>query len=86
MFKINIAEVCFRKPYCHFINLTKRGVIISRNMLLDRTPIIKRNTRWFKYDWEYLCVNKSQFVPVIFELPGIYIVPTGLDLLLLVIH
>jgi hypothetical protein len=27
------------------------------------------NTRWFKYDRDYLCVNKSQFVPVIFEPP-----------------
>jgi hypothetical protein len=26
-------------------------------------------TRWFKYDRDYLCVNKSQFVPVIFEQP-----------------
>jgi hypothetical protein len=26
-------------------------------------------TRWFKYDRNYLCVNKSQFVPVIFEPP-----------------
>jgi hypothetical protein len=26
-------------------------------------------TRWFKYDLDYLCVNKSQFVPVIFEPP-----------------
>jgi hypothetical protein len=24
-------------------------------------------TRWFKYDRDYLCVNKSQSVPVIFE-------------------
>jgi hypothetical protein len=24
-------------------------------------------TRWFKYDRDWLCVNKSQFVPVIFE-------------------
>jgi hypothetical protein len=30
-------------------------------------------TRWFKYDRNYLCVNKSQFVPVIFEPPCIYI-------------
>jgi hypothetical protein len=30
------------------------------------------NTRWFKYDWDYLCVNKSQFVPVIFEPPCIF--------------
>jgi hypothetical protein len=28
-----------------------------------------QNTRWFKYDRDYLCVNKSQFVPVIFEPP-----------------
>ena len=26
-------------------------------------------TRWFKYDRDDLCVNKSQFVPVIFEPP-----------------
>jgi hypothetical protein len=26
-------------------------------------------TRWFKYDRDYLCVNNSQFVPVIFEPP-----------------
>jgi hypothetical protein len=29
-------------------------------------------TRWFKYDRDSLCVNKSQFVPVIFEPPCIY--------------
>jgi hypothetical protein len=28
-------------------------------------------TRWFKYDRDDLCVNKSQFFPVIFELPCI---------------
>jgi hypothetical protein len=27
------------------------------------------NTRWFKYDRDCLCVNESQFVPVIFERP-----------------
>jgi hypothetical protein len=27
------------------------------------------NTRWFKYDRDDVCVNKSQFVPVIFEPP-----------------
>jgi hypothetical protein len=26
-------------------------------------------TGWFKYDRDDLCVNKSQFVPVIFEPP-----------------
>jgi hypothetical protein len=29
----------------------------------------KKNTRWFKYYRDYLCVNNSQFVPVIFEPP-----------------
>jgi hypothetical protein len=29
------------------------------------------STRWFKYDRDDLCVNKSQFVPVIFEPPCI---------------
>jgi hypothetical protein len=29
------------------------------------------DTRWFKYDRDYLCLNKSQFVPVIFEPPCI---------------
>jgi hypothetical protein len=29
--------------------------------------------KWFKYDQDYLCVNKSQFVPVIFEPPCIYL-------------
>jgi hypothetical protein len=29
------------------------------------------HTRWFKYDRDYLCVNKSQFIPVIFEPPCI---------------
>ena len=28
-----------------------------------------RCTRWFKYDRDCLCVNRSQFVPVIFEPP-----------------
>jgi hypothetical protein len=27
------------------------------------------HTRWFKYDRDWVCVNKSQFVPVIFEPP-----------------
>jgi hypothetical protein len=29
------------------------------------------NTKWFKYDRDWLCVNKSQFVPVILEPPCI---------------
>jgi hypothetical protein len=33
--------------------------------------VTQKYTRWFKYDRDYLCVNKSQFVPVIFEPPYI---------------
>jgi hypothetical protein len=39
------------------------------------TPEICPSTRWFKYDWDDLCVNKSQFVPVIFEPPCILDAP-----------
>jgi hypothetical protein len=31
--------------------------------------MLRCTTGWFKYDRDYLCVNKSQFVPVIFEPP-----------------
>jgi len=30
------------------------------------------NTRWFRYDGDYLCVNKPVTVPVIFEPPCIW--------------
>jgi hypothetical protein len=33
--------------------------------------MVTPDSRWFKYDRDYLCVNKSQFVPVIFEPPCI---------------
>ena len=39
-------------------------------MVINVWPLYD-NTRWFKYDRDYLCVNKSQFVPVIFEPPCI---------------
>jgi hypothetical protein len=38
--------------------------------------VISVHTRWFKYGRDYLCVNKSQFVPVIFEPPCIIIILT----------
>ena len=34
--------------------------------------IYNKDTWWFKYDRDDLCVNKSQFVPVIFEPPCIF--------------
>jgi hypothetical protein len=46
------------------------------NVFFVRAPLLNAliflfgfSTRWFKYDQSYLCVNKSQFVPVIFEPP-----------------
>jgi hypothetical protein len=36
---------------------------------LVTSSLLGPNTRWFKYDWDWLCVNKSQFVPVICEPP-----------------
>ena len=30
---------------------------------------VRLSTRWFKYDRDWLCANKSQFVPVIFQPP-----------------
>ena len=41
--------------------------------LIDLSLNAPEDTRWFKYDRDYLCVNKSQFVPVIFEPPCIYL-------------
>jgi hypothetical protein len=37
-------------------------------LLLKRRELYE-STRWFKYDRDCLCVNKPQFVPVIFEPP-----------------
>ena len=31
--------------------------------------LVTKDTRWFKYDRDYLCVNKPVTVPVIFEPP-----------------
>ena len=49
---------------------TFRDCLWSSMIKLDtKTPVRNQSTRWFKYDRDYLCVNKSQFVPVIFEPP-----------------
>jgi hypothetical protein len=37
--------------------------------IFQQLLILFNGTRWFKYDRDYLYVNKSQFVPVIFEPP-----------------
>jgi hypothetical protein len=43
----------------------------SRTAEKDRLKGADECTRWFKYDRDDLCVNKSRFVPVIFEPPCI---------------
>jgi hypothetical protein len=42
-----------------------------KNLKCLEKNVINKITRWFKYDRDYLCVNKSHFVPVIFEPPCI---------------
>jgi hypothetical protein len=56
----------------YFLRLTKRDVTSAQCSFNWNSSVVvtsKGNTRWFKYDREDLCVNKSQFVPVIFEPP-----------------
>ena len=43
----------------------------NNTILLCFQVMVYYGTRWFKYDQDDLCVNKSQFVPVIFEPPCI---------------
>jgi hypothetical protein len=51
----------------------KSGTDIRKGKAGNKTEwsieVQQEYTRWFKYDWDYLWVNKSQFVPVIFEPP-----------------
>jgi hypothetical protein len=53
------------------INFRNVGQSSTQNPLFCQQTgkTVQENTRWFKYDRDYLCVNKSQFVPVIFEPP-----------------
>jgi hypothetical protein len=47
---------------------------VVNHLVTTRRPLVEKLwcTRWFKYDRDWLCVNKSQFVPVIFEPPCIW--------------
>jgi hypothetical protein len=50
--------------------------VVENSNILPRYTVttctsVRGNKRWFKYYRDYLCVNKSQFVPVIFEPPCI---------------
>ena len=43
--------------------------ITTTTTTINTNTVTAARTRWFKYDRDDLCVNKSQFVPVIFEPP-----------------
>ena len=51
-----------------YVKLLTKG-INQFNLLFGALSYTLSDTRWFKYDRDDLCVNKSQFVPVIFEPP-----------------
>ena len=63
--------------YYSFVMLLSNHLSLSRYNVHDLTMTLRTlhflpyNTRWFKYDRDYLCLYKSQFVPVIFEPPCI---------------
>jgi hypothetical protein len=53
---------------CHILYMEFISIYFINNS--SSFPLIcKCVTRWFKYNRDWLCVNKSQFVPVIFEPP-----------------
>jgi hypothetical protein len=68
-----ISNVTFYKPLfrdistCYFY-CPKQYICIKMTVYWNYT-VSMLCTRWFKYDRDDLCVNKSQFVPVIFEPP-----------------
>jgi hypothetical protein len=54
------------------ISLSAHFPVTSEYAYIRVYAEIKQSTRWFKYDRDDLCVNKSQFVPVIFEPPCMF--------------
>jgi hypothetical protein len=66
---------------CLILSSIQRGIVInvhrSSCSALSLCQVLielkcSQHTRWFKYDRDYLCVNKAHFVPVIFESPCIF--------------
>ena len=62
-----VSTVLFTNPSSLCLSL-----FLSHSQYVSTLTILTATTRWFKYDRDYLCVNKSQFFPVIFEPPYIY--------------
>jgi hypothetical protein len=60
--QIYVVGIGFEDEYVLFNEASDTTVLLE-------VHIFYLCTRWFKYDRDYLCVNKSQFVPVIFEPP-----------------
>ena len=48
-------------------NVTRNGGHIGT--FCNKVSVSSGRARWFKYDRDWLCVKKSQFLPVIFEPP-----------------
>ena len=78
--------------YPYFLQLTNAnvpdGTLFIKQYTYNPTcfvlpTIFSEYTRWFKYDRDWLCVNKSQFVPVIFEPPCIIVTEAFKDLYML---
>jgi hypothetical protein len=68
----DIQDICKPLPIRLMLSQTCYNLL---NPMWSLQPTVKEilsvyiNTRWFKYDRDDLCVNKSQSVPVIFEPP-----------------
>jgi hypothetical protein len=60
-----------KAPKCYVIRTLPGLSMYSTKRTVQGVCLWKQelHTRWFKYDRDCLCVNKSQFVPVIFEPP-----------------
>jgi hypothetical protein len=66
------AKTPERTEICHLWEYWPLNMLVARNSHIHCVRKTRRFcTRWFKYDRDELCVNKSQFVPVIFEPPCI---------------
>jgi hypothetical protein len=66
-----LTVMCYKSNF--YISVYSLCILILRqsvHLCVFRSVVVS-HTRWLKYDRDYLCVKKSQFVPVIFEPPCI---------------
>jgi hypothetical protein len=69
-----ISRFSFICPTINVLILKFTIYIFSHRFFCWGVKVVYSYTRWFKYDRDYLCVNKSQFVPVIFQPPCTYLI------------